>query len=578
MGRAASTLTFEKKTKGQVLTPAPIANFLADWAITKADGRVLDLGAGEGVFLSAAWRKLRSLGAGHPHRTLYGVEKDPDTLAECQRQLSELGIASDHLLHGDFLDISLPTFDAVIGNPPYVRRMFLEEETVSRLAGERGRRLTDLCCYFLLRAMDLLADGGRLGVIVSASWLDMDYGAKLKQRLLGEFSIRLLVGFEGMVFPDALVKPVILLAEKRKATAPAKSRLGLWPADFSLDELPNALRNHAHVHEIPQAALAADAAWSPLLRAPMAEELLSRWPLAQLNTIAESRIGLQTFAKPFYIVSRARANRLAIEKEFLAPIAVSPRDFASPLLTQEAIRHFVFYCSLPKSRLEGTQALWYIRNAEEQTVPVRGKAHAVKGYANAPRLARACRKPWYNIRSEIDRRGHWPVLFPRRIFRSYLALENMCGAVANEDFLEIRPYDLDLTSMLLAWLNSSWGELVIRQRAHLYGGGVFNLNPGQLPSLPIPDLVRMSNASRQEFRYAWFEFSRTEPNDSDKERTRRKLDAAVGAALRADVQSVMRVQELAKTLRRLAEQASRPHRSGGWPLICPREGPIDARR
>jgi hypothetical protein len=60
-----------------------------------------------------------------------------------------------------------------------------------------------------------------MAVIVSASWLDMRYGQSLKSTLLGEgLSIRLVLAFDGRVFRNALVKPVVLLVERSSSDAP----------------------------------------------------------------------------------------------------------------------------------------------------------------------------------------------------------------------------------------------------------------------------------------------------------------------------------------------------------------------
>ena len=57
--------------------------------------------------------------------------------------------------------------------------------------------------------------GGRLALIVSDSWLDMRYGTAFKDYLLRTFRIRGMLGFQSQVFPDVLVRPVVILAEKR---------------------------------------------------------------------------------------------------------------------------------------------------------------------------------------------------------------------------------------------------------------------------------------------------------------------------------------------------------------------------
>src|SRR5205823_5533221 len=104
------------------------------------------------------------------------------------------------------------------------------------------------------RACRALRPGGRLAVVVSASWLDMKYGQELKRALLERFRIHLLLGFEGRVFQDALVKPVVLLAEK---DAPSGETTFARLADAaSLATLPAALSRFTGGDRLPAAAVA----------------------------------------------------------------------------------------------------------------------------------------------------------------------------------------------------------------------------------------------------------------------------------------------------------------------------------
>ena len=72
----------------------------------------------------------------------------------------------------------------------------------------------------------MLKPGGRLTLIVSDSWLDMRYGTAFKDYLLRAFRLRGMIGFQSQVFPDVLVRPVLILAEKRTAErATGRSRV-----------------------------------------------------------------------------------------------------------------------------------------------------------------------------------------------------------------------------------------------------------------------------------------------------------------------------------------------------------------
>ena len=68
-------------------------------------------------------------------------------------------------------------FDAVIGNPPYVRQESLsvfKEYLAQRYEAYDG--VADLYAYFMEKSVKLLREGGRFSFIVSSSFLRTTYG------------------------------------------------------------------------------------------------------------------------------------------------------------------------------------------------------------------------------------------------------------------------------------------------------------------------------------------------------------------------------------------------------------------
>lgn len=517
----AVELVRPEKRDGRVFTPPPLAAALCSWAIRAPNEVVVDLGVGEGAFLVAAAGRLRTLGAddGQLAAAIHGTELDPVTLARARLAVrAELGIDLPNVVRGDFYEGTLPVADVIVGNPPYIRRHYQSDPASQRSAvgAPTADGMTDAYCLFLLRACRALRPGGRLAVVVSASWLDMRYGEQLKRALLAPgMSIRLIAGFDGRVFSSALVKTVVLLLERVDSSDPVRfaqldQTFDLGTLPFRLDDLVAGVRvPGAVVTSLERTALHPNQSWSVHLKAPgVLPALLASFPSVPLETFAESRIGLQTFAKPFFVMTRSAATERGIEPRFLLPCAFSPRDTRCPVLADPAdVSHVVFACAVPLQDLPGTGAGRYVGRAMTERVRVRGSNVFVEGYHRAPRLARAGRQPWYNLRSEIERRGSWPILVPRRVFKRFLVVHNQAGVVANEDFLEVRPCQTSLVEPLLAVLASSLGELLLRSSAFQYGGGVFNLNPGTLRRLEVPDLGRLAPSSLDQLSRAWRRFA-----------------------------------------------------------------------
>jgi adenine-specific DNA-methyltransferase len=516
------------KQNGIVQTPQSIAVSLVHWAVRSASDRVLDIGAGTGVFLVEAYRRLVGLGAklAQAPAQLYGVERDPALFAQLQDRFRAMtGSSLPNVQLGSLFESRFPLVDAVIGNPPYVRRWWLDnlDALHDALPLEAKmfnlKRLTDLACYFVMYAAQFLKPRGRLALVLTDAWLDMDYGIEFKRYLLRYFELRALAGFRSRVFDGVLVRPVLLLAEKATSEKPARSNVafvslrGSCPA---VNLLPTRLRRSAQfvangtmtLRRIRQDKLIPEDSWSIYLHAPPAYFVLAQHPLmAPLSSLAETRIGFQTFAKFFYVVRYENAEALRLERQFLCPYVTSLRDVDGPVIEdQSPITHYLVCCDREKAELRGTRLLDYITHWESQPLKPRGAPESVVGVHNLPRVRRARRQPWYNVVAEVRRRGAFPILLPRRLYKRFCAVWNRARRIANEDFIEVHPKaGVDLET-LLAVLNSSVCELALRVHGHIYGGGVCNLNPGDIGKVPVLNIRVLSPAGVNALKSAYRQF------------------------------------------------------------------------
>jgi hypothetical protein len=111
-------------------------------------------------------------------------------------------------------------FDAVIGNPPYVRPHKLDpvDKTYFWRHYETFVKKSDLYCCFMERSIHLLRTGGLFGYIVSDGWLRLDSFEKMRTFLLQETALQAVIDFTGNVFEDANVNTVVLLLSKDRVS------------------------------------------------------------------------------------------------------------------------------------------------------------------------------------------------------------------------------------------------------------------------------------------------------------------------------------------------------------------------
>ncbi|HLI35316.1 MAG TPA: N-6 DNA methylase [Terriglobia bacterium] len=116
-------------------------------------------------------------------------------------------------------------YEFVVANPPYVRIQKIPEHVKEYWAEkyEWTEHNYDLYITFLERAVRApyrdgwLADGGRLGFILSDRFLNVDYGGKLREHLPRALRVDLLIDFrDTRVFAGALNYPAILIAERQR--------------------------------------------------------------------------------------------------------------------------------------------------------------------------------------------------------------------------------------------------------------------------------------------------------------------------------------------------------------------------
>jgi hypothetical protein len=407
--------------------------------------------------------------------------------------------------------------------------------------------------YFILHSASFLKDEGRLAFIVSDTWLSMDFGSPIKEFLKGNFELKAIVGFDKRVFWEVLVRAVLLLAQKCKHPNPEnqvafvqlRSHEAIGKLPSILDGISNG-DGWAKIARVKQSSLIASESWSKYLKgSKIYFQVLENPRIVRLGNVAHVNIGLQTLRRDFYILDPEKAQRLGIESRFLEPIVLSPRESPPAILDKSELRTYVLFCDLPKDTLIGTKLLDYIESAERKTVTPRGKRTKVRGIDSLPRIKKAGRIPWYNLKREIERRCRGEILIPRRMYKRSAVFWNKAHVAANENFIIVQPENPASSQALLAVLNSSIGELVRRVHGQLYGGGVYDLRPDDVRGLPILDVRKLKPTERAQLEKAYSDFLQTASTKA--------IDGVVDDLLGLTDKQIQRLQDEIEDLRSLSE-------------------------
>ena len=260
-------------------------------------------------------------------------------------------------------------FDAVIGNPPYVRIQALGRDVAEycRARYETATGAFDAFVPFIERGVSLLRPRGRLGFIVPSAFLKLEYGARLRARLAERSLIEEIIDFgHAQVFEGATNYTCIVVLERE-----GDDDLSYVAVRGSSDEVRRAVSTHA----LPAAERyrAGELGEAPWMLVPRDErEILDAMRAAGRPLSDATRQifqGLITSADPIYIVEdrgtrgsyRVVATKagaeLELEPDLLHPLASGLDVERYALRTLNSLLLFPYRREKGEMRLVGEEEL-----------------------------------------------------------------------------------------------------------------------------------------------------------------------------------------------------------------------------
>jgi len=536
----------ERHRLGQYYTPPPVVELITAMCIESSDDKVLDPGCGSGSFLVKAYYKLKELKQREnplaPDATLhkgllsqlYGIDINqfPASLSAINLAVRNLKVKSDtiSILVSDFFKVSpslplLPKegFDVVITNPPYTRQEEMEYKQQIRdvaLTYTNGSKIdisaqAGIYVYFFTHSAKFLKNGGRMGYITSNTWLDVGFGEGLRKFFLDNFKIRTIIEFDAAVFEKADVNTCIVILEKAEGSS-CKFERNSNVVRFVrlkrrrvLSEIIQIINEKQEDHEDDeirvvcrlQNSLFPTEKWSKYLRAPsVCFKVTSHVKMTKLGAISEIRRGFTTGADKFFYLDRKTKEQWGIERQYLKPVVISPRDLKFADLRPEDITDWVLMVHEDKQALARTNVLQYIERGENAEVAVKGGIRGgklVRGYHNLSTMQ--SRKLWY----DLGKRKPAAILFPKYIYERSFAILNKAEALADQDFVEIQlPNEKD-TVCVAGILNSTITGLLREIGGRSYKEGVQGIAIYEIHELPLLDPQKISAEEKTEIEEAF---------------------------------------------------------------------------
>ena len=480
-----------QKLRGGYYTPQLLAEFLARWAVQRAADQVLEPSCGDGAFVEAIARRKSQLG-GNGCGEITAVEIDAleakKAAATLERYAAKGAVLTsdffrycdETLLTGGLWESLAPRFDAVVGNPPFIRYQHFPEahrETAFRLmrsAGLTPNKLTNAWAAFLVCGALALKPDGRLAMVIPAELLQVGYAAEVR-RFLSQFFERItIVTFQSLVFPGIQQEVVLLLAERT-----AHESKGIRTVEFKglsdLEHFDFFRSLNADVKPLDHNAEKWTKYFLPARDIHLLRRLRGIAGVSRVGDVAEVDVGVVTGENSFFVLKPSEVANLALGRSTkkivsrsaqLVGLEISVEDWNG--LRESDSRILLFSPREPSASGLPKSVAKYISDGEKS-----GKHEGYKC---------RIRKTWYAVQSTWT-----PDAFALRQVHSFPKLVvNEVGATSTDTIHRVRmKTGHQAAALAAAFLNSmtfAFSEVMGRS----YGGGVLTFEPSEVEGLPIP--------------------------------------------------------------------------------------------
>ena len=378
-------------------------------------------------------------------------------------------------------------FDAVIGNPPFIRYQYLPEdaqlkaEQMFKVLGLPFTKHTNAWVPFVLASIALLKPGGRLGMILPSEIVHVLHAQSLRTFLGTTCSRLLIIDPEEIWFEGTLQGAVILFAEKKETPADHSDGLGIVKVkgrEF-LQEDPDALFDRTPRMNGKTVV----GKWTRALLShgerQLLDTLLDRPDVHLFDEIAEVDVGIVTGANKFFLVDDETVERYKLQ-EFAHPMF--GRSEHCPGIIYDEQQHLA-----NAEKGNPTNFIWFKESLPKPTKSVREYIEWGEEQDLHSRYKCRIRKPWYSVPSVYSTE----IGMLKRSHDTPRLIHNRLDAFTTDTAYRISSKTVSPETLIYCFLNSLTALSAELEGRH-YGGGVLELVPSEIEKLllPIPGNIR----------------------------------------------------------------------------------------
>ena len=466
-----------KKHTGSYYTPDYLAGFISKRVLSHFEGRqrisVLEPSVGDGSFIIELAKSALAI-------NITAIDINEQELKSAK---SKWKGNKSTFLNSDFLQFNTQKkYNAIIGNPPYVRKSLLKDEQIEcakRIHEEEGLSeitVKNIWTTFLIKSNKLLASSGVLAFVLPSELLQVKFAEEIREYLKNQFQRIEIFTFNDLMFECKGQDTIVLFAYKKH---PKKGEFftNIVNKDILKDEKFKLNNNDLLVESKVK--------WTHHFLSKDEITFLNRLKksLLKLNDYCESKPGIVTAANKFFIIDKqieekynlSHYTKPIIQKGYYVNGSV---EFNEDDFTYLESKYPSRLLQINNNDIINEDLGEYLKIGIKQEIPERYKCKKRNSWYVIPNIA--------NIPDAFffKRSHHYPKL-----------LKNNTNALVTDSAYKVNVRDgFDLNSLIFSFYNSltlTFSEIDGRY----YGGGVLELTPNEFKNLPIPYL----SINKQEF-------------------------------------------------------------------------------
>lgn len=462
------------RDKGQFWTPSWVAETMVSYVLGETD-LVFDPATGRGAFYEGLLKLNK------PNVSFFGTDIDPDVL-------SDKIYSNDNCFveNRDFIrNPPQRKFKAIVANPPYIRHHRIDEATkmllkqiAASITGNSIDGRAGYHIYFLIQALNLLEQDGKLAFIMPADTCEGKFAKNLWKWISEKFCIEGVVTFneKATPFPNVDTNAIVFLIKNAK---PQKTLHWVKANEAYSSDLFRFISSNFKENGLTSLEIVTRQLKEGLATGLSRPEQNQNGFSFHLNDFAKVMRGIATGSNEFFFLTAQQVKELGIPKGFLKRAVGRTKDATESILTLYDVEVLdkenrpTFLLSINGQESYPKAIKDYLKIGEEMGLPTRSLIQQ--------------RKPWY----KMEQRKVPPLLFEYLGRRNTRFIKNEAGVLPLTGFLCVYPIyeDQEYTDSLWKALNHPDTLENLKLVGKSYGSGAIKVEPNNLSRLPIPEHV-----------------------------------------------------------------------------------------